>query len=87
MMNQQKGTNENLPQMAADKAAEAVGVARALYRHGEVADAFELYDDAFMMLATICGESHPVTLQVQQDYSMHLTLTNMLAKSRNRHLN
>jgi len=86
-MMMQKGATENLPQQAIDKAAEAVGVARALYRVGEVADALELYDDAFVMLSTLCGESHPATLQVQREYGMYLTTQSMLAKTRRSRLN
>jgi hypothetical protein len=83
----QKGAAETVNEAILSAAGEALCFARQFREAGEVADACDMYDTAFMAFAGELGESHAVTLEVQREYGMYLTVMNMLARTSRRRLN
>jgi hypothetical protein len=70
-----------------EKGTEALELARAFMQYGEYDDAAEMYDTAYFTLAVHLGESHPLTLAAQHEYSILLTVNHLVADSIHRHMN
>ena len=83
----QKGATGTVNEAILTAAEQALAYARAFRQAGEVADACDMYDTAFMAFAGELGETHRMTLEVQREYGMYLTVMNMLAHTRRRRLN
>lgn len=88
MLNNVKGANnQELKQDLVDAGKEALGLARSFLQYREWDDACEMYDDAFRIFAVNLGETHPLTLEAQHEYSMLLTVQRMRVQNLRRRMN
>jgi hypothetical protein len=70
-----------------EKAQEALELARQFCQAGHPEEATDLYDDAFVIFSRELGETHPLSLETQREYSILLTAQHMLASTLRRRMN